>query len=110
MVVLTVSVELASIYLALACLSRTHSPWLWGAAGLGFLAFWGLLALHRPQNTKIYTFYSFLLFAAVGTWVLLNEHLVLTLVDWLGIAAAFIAVIVILWPRKQKDHRAGDGN
>ncbi|MCU6435286.1 hypothetical protein LPB67_16035 [Undibacterium sp. Jales W-56] len=110
LVFITIITELVSISLVFICLTRTHSPWLWGVVALGFFVFWCLLNLHRRRDSALYGTYSFLCLVTVVIWGFFDKNLVLTLIDWVGLSIALIgALLLMLWPSRSKEQeRSGD--
>lgn len=102
LLVSTILVELAGIYLALLCLSRDHSPWLWVVVALDICVFVLLLKFQRFSSHKVFAVYGAICFAAAGAWFWLVRSVVITSADWWGLAIALLTVVVISAVRAPK--------
>ena len=99
---ITAFAELASIYFALVCLSAPHSAWLLAAVALSSGMFFGLVMLHQSGNQGMYSIYGAVFCASVAAWFWLKSNLLITPVDWCGIAIALSCVVLITWPKRRK--------
>ena len=102
LLVSTILVELAGIYLALLCLSRDHSPWLWVVVALDTCLFVLLLKLQLFASTRVFAVYGAICFAAAGAWFWLVRSVVITSADWWGLAIALFTVVAITAVRTPK--------
>jgi drug/metabolite transporter superfamily protein YnfA len=98
----TILMELAGIYLALLCLSREHSPWLWAIVALDFSVFVLLLKLQRFASHKVFAVYAAIFFIAAGAWFWQVRSAVITSADWWGLAVALVIIAVISAMRAPK--------
>lgn len=98
----TILIELIGIYLALLCLSREHSPWLWAIVAFDISVFVVVLRVQRLASHKIFAVYAAICFIAAGAWFWLVRSVVMTSVDWWGLTIALMIVGTIFAVRPPK--------
>ncbi len=98
--VIACAIDAATTITVLLCLTRPHSPWLWGFVALGAGIFVALIRWLGPVPTYIHSFFALICLGIVVAWYFWVDHLVVTIADGLGLLAGVILLIMVARRRK----------